>query len=403
MYSFRRSRLVLLVVGAFTLAVCNRSPTNTAVLPSNNAARPTQVVLTQPINKYLLIVPVVIGGQRYRFVFDTGAAITVVNNRLASKLTQPVQDKDVPAILHEGVTHGVATPGGALAKTDVTFWRAQPITIGNQTISGVMPWLGADLSSMKQTEGQKIDGIIGSEFLRQLTWQVDNKTRTLTVWNGTPPITGFEHCVPYQSSYSQPPQLKIDTQQGLPLVFNIDTGATGAFVSQEVLKALREGGTTLKQVGTSELSTIAGNVSAPDYLINDLVFNGVPLGSTLATQSTGGVDNLGMGFLSRFDKYLLAPFQMLFCYNAGNLGLNDTAVLREIHLVYHNGKVEIGESDAAGLSIYGLEQGDVVLMVDKRTVQPTDIGELRQMLYKAPIGTLEIAIERKGVKKTVTL
>lgn len=404
MFSALRFATLAVAIGVIALAGCNRSSTSETAAAVGGPLQAAQPLLTQPVSKYSLIVPVVIGGQQYHFLFDTGSSYTIVDRQLAPKLTRQEADKDIPAIVHKGFAGaGVSTPGAALDKASVTFWHPQPLVIGSRTVTTVLPWIGADLSHMTQAMGQRIDGLIGDDVMRQLAWKVDNKTRTLAVWNSTPAIAGYEHCMPFQSSFPQPPQVELTTRHGQWGAFTIDTGATDMFVSTQTLKGLHQGGMEIEQVGTSGFATVNGVDSTASYLLGGFEFGGAPVGRVAAIESAGGLDNLGMGFLSRLDSYLIAPAEMLFCYNAGNLARNDVAAWRFINLAYRDGRVEIGENDAAQLAALGLQSGDVLLEVDKRPVQPTDIGELREKMDSAPKGKLEIVIERQGVRKTLTL
>jgi hypothetical protein len=74
--------------------------------------------------------------------------------------------------------------------------------------------VGTDLSLLTKVTGRQIDGMIGADAYRQLTWQVDNVKRTLTVLTDIPSTTGYQQCVPYHRSYGNAPEIQIHVKNG---------------------------------------------------------------------------------------------------------------------------------------------------------------------------------------------
>ncbi|MFC0399586.1 aspartyl protease family protein [Paraburkholderia rhizosphaerae] len=362
-----------------------------------------QPALTTPISRYSLIVPVSIAGKTYRFMLDTGAGYTIIDPHVASTITRRADDNEVPERLHQGFAEGVSTISGTLGKQDVTFWQSLPLGIGNHMIRSATPWIGLDLSLMTKATGVQIDGLIGADVFRQLTWQVDNMNRTLTVLSDVPSTNRYQHCVPYQSAYGQPPEIQLDLQSGNWVPFRIDTGALDSFAPLDLLEALHKDGNDIRPIGGSRIVTANGGRDSAGYLVDGLSLGGQAVGRLRFQESAGGLNNLGMGFFSRFDNYVLIPAEMVFCYNAKNFTRDDGERLRGIPLMYVNGRIEIGDDTPKDFPEYGLKRGDVLLEVNGQKPSPADIEELRERLDSIPQGKLRILIDRNGARKTIDL
>ena len=364
------------------------------------ADKPVAVI---PISKYALIVPVTIAGKTYHFLLDTGAGYTIVDNRVAAQLTNPAAASQLPDRMRQVLNDGLSTVNSTLKKDDVKLWQPKPITLGNQTLNSPIPWLGMDLSLFTESIGVQIDGFLGIETFRRLNWQVDNQRRTLTVWSQPPSTQGYRQCVPYADTYGGSPELRIDLKGNSWVPFRVDTGASYALAPADLLKVMYDNGAQIEQIGQSVGASASGVHESNEFLADGLSFNGQPIGKLLIRESAGGLNNLGMGFLSRFDSYVFIPSEMVFCYNAGNLARDDQKPRRYISLSYLNGRVEIARNEPDDIARLGLANGDALLAVNGRSVQPARIEELREEVSDTPAGKLTLVIERDGQPKTVDL
>jgi predicted aspartyl protease len=396
---FKKATLSAAVI--LMIAGCTNKADTTSSSPAASSA--PQALLTTSISRYALIVPVSIEGKTWQFLLDTGAALTVIDNHVAAAITRPAADNEVPARIREGLAEGVSTVDGTLAENAVKFWYPRPIEIGRREFRSATPWLGLDLSLMTAATGRRIDGIIGADIFRQLTWQVDNVQRTLTLLTDVPSTTGYQKCVPYRNEYGQPPEIQIGLKSGNWVPFRIDTGATDSLAPRDLLHVVQREGGDIEPIGETHMATANGAHRAGEYLVGGLIFDGMPVGRLRIQESTGGLNNLGMGFFSRFDSYALIPAEMVFCYNARNFTRDDHKALRPISLIYAGGHIEIGDGGMGDVSGYGLKPGDILLEVNGRKVQPADIEELRNDLGDMPKGKLTILIDRGGERKTIGL
>ncbi len=398
MFKAFTSRLLPIAVAALMLGCHSPSGPPAASTPNAEAEG---VVLTTPITKYDLIVPVVIAGKTYNFLVDTGAAFTVLDNQVAARFTEKASANDVPSILQEGDT--IDTASGVMRKDEVTYWRSLPIRIGNRDVHNAMPWHGLDLTQVTQAIGQQVDGILGAGVIRQFNWLVDNKTGTLTIWDGSPSFASYDKCMPYNASFGRAPEIVLDLPEDHWVSMGIDTGSMELRASPELLAALHETHSPVEAMPPSPASQIDGVAESASYRVSGLILNGTRLGAMTTDASPSGANSVGMNLLSRFDRYVLSPNQMLFCYTAGNLSRDEPKAVRSFGIAFLHGRVEVAYNIPARIRDYGLENGDVVIEVNKRPAQPDQIQALRQQISDTPAGKLEMVIERQGTRKTLNL
>ncbi|KWZ43558.1 hypothetical protein WS72_12280 [Burkholderia savannae] len=346
------------------------------------------------------VVPVAIAGKTYHFLVDTGASHTVIDNRLAQSITQPSTDEQIPIAYRTMLEKGLTTSDGVLPQERVRLWQPLPIALGSYEVPSFYPWLGLDLSLLSQVFGTRIDGVVGIEIFRQLSWIADNRSGTLTAWRNPPAGQRFQHCVPYQDSFGQSPAVSVDFGDQWAM-FRFDTGARHSIVSAPTL-AFLAGRQAAKPLGGTVPSVSANGVGqSRDYFAKGLSFDGKPIGSLRIAE--GGGDMLGMNFLARLDRYMFAPSTMEFCYDASRFTRDDPRPLRTIAIRFVDGHVELFHNRPDDLARYGLENGDVLVEIDGKRVDPSAIDDARDRLSTAPSGSLEIEVERGGERRRVRI
>lgn len=152
------------------------------------------------------------------------------------------------------------------------------------------------------------------DVFRQFTWQMDNLTRELTVWQQEPGDLDYPACVPYRDGDAAGPQLVLDYHQR-PVHMTLNTGSDYSYIGTELINASRERPESAVLTGINQPALGLGGESVSDgYLLGGLQFNQLPLGNMLVRENKQGALGLGMNFLVRFDRYLFLPDKMLFCY-----------------------------------------------------------------------------------------
>ncbi|WP_414444442.1 aspartyl protease family protein [Burkholderia sp. 22PA0106] len=348
------------------------------------------------------VVPVSIAGKTYNFLVDTGASFTFIDNGLAQSITRHASDDQIPIVFRKSILEkGLGTADGVLAPERIQLWQPLPIRLGNYEVSGNYPWIGHDLSLASEAAGIRLDGIVGMEIFRQLTWLADNRSGILTVWRQPPAGERFAHCVPYEDSFGRAPGVRVDFHDDW-MIFMFDTGATHSIVSGPTLANLanHKAVTSLGDVMSSTV-TAGGRSQLSDHFVNKLLFDDQPIGSLRVNQ--GNENMLGMNFLERFDRYMFVPSTMEFCYDASHFTQDEPQPLRDIAIRFINGHVELFYNEPKQLGRYGLENGDVLVEINGKRVEAAAIEDARGQLSTTPAGSLNMTIERNGLRRTVKI
>ncbi|WP_224796773.1 aspartyl protease family protein [Pandoraea sputorum] len=397
----RRLALLTLMGVATVFAVgCGE---HAAPAPSTNAplAAPVAPVLTASFKPNTgLIVPVSIAGKGYHFIVDTGASFSAIDSQLGASLTRAPSDAQVPVIFQKMLAQGFTTPNGTLTRADLPLWQSLPLQLGNHTLAASLPWLGLDLSLTSQAAGQKIDGIIGMDIVRQFTWVVDNRTGQVTVWRDRPSSEHFSHCVPYEDSFGKSPGISVEFGENW-VNFRMDTGARYSIANAPLLKHLAEHKAVTTLGGATPSATVNGLAQSRDHMLTGFSFDGHALGRLHVSE---GTDNfLGLNFFARLDRYMIVPSTMEFCYEASRFTQDEPVPLRNIPIRFINGHVELFGDASNELARYGLQHGDVLLDINGQRIAPAAIADAREQLATTPAGTLNLTIERAGARRDIHL
>lgn len=80
--------------------------------PAHAPVPPSLPLLTVPVRADALIIPVTIRGRLYHFLLDTGINTLVVDNLLASELTQREPAEQIPLLYQQILAAGIRSAGG---------------------------------------------------------------------------------------------------------------------------------------------------------------------------------------------------------------------------------------------------------------------------------------------------
>jgi len=396
----RKTLITMLSCGAALLATACSSPPQDRPAAPANANEP---LLTTPLRPYAQpLIPVTIDGKTYHFMLDTGAPYTFIDSRTAAALTEAMPDTQVPQYFREYI-HGLGTLGNDLDKRQVTFWRPKPIFVGTRPVANSVPWVGIDLSALDMAYGQHIDGLLGATAFRQLNWGFDNVDHRVTIWALPPPTAEYAQCGPIEDSFGSGPALMITLANGNGGPMQIDTGASFESASAQTLRVFEQQGAMVEKIGQATRLSASGLYEANRYLVDGLHLGSAPTGRMRFYESREA-NNLGMSFLSRFDKYAFIPSEMLFCFTASHFTQDDKAPVRAVELSVEQGHLLIGAANRSdeGL-VNGLEPGDLLLSINGHPAVPAHVEAIRRQLVETPSGELTLEIERYGEHLTVKL
>ncbi len=161
----------------------------------------------------LMIVPVVIAGETYNFLFDTGAA-TIVSTQLKEKLAlKPVFSNN----LSDGA--GTVQNEAMYAIGDVQF---AGITFNNVVGPAI------DMGKFEKLFCIKLDGILGTNIMRTCRWKIDYNAKTLTFSDKKLKPEGKMREMDFEEGFSGSPMIRhvLGEYNYMALM---DTGYNGGF------------------------------------------------------------------------------------------------------------------------------------------------------------------------------
>ena len=121
----------------------------------------------------LIFIPVKVNNVNLLFLLNTGANATVVDKRIAEKLSL-------------AVTREVDTVTGTAGKEPVTLVMVKTLAIGTTVLKNTVV-TKRDLGTFITMDGQKIDGILGTDVLKQFALTIDYNTKRITFQKTTVP------------------------------------------------------------------------------------------------------------------------------------------------------------------------------------------------------------------------
>lgn len=159
-----------------------------------------------------IVIPVIIGGKTYQFLFDTGA-VTVISTELQERLK--------PNVLFSNAL----IDGGGKENVE-QFYNLGSVQIGSVKFNSVATVV-ADLSRFEKLFCVKLDGIIGANLLRTCNWKIDYKNKKLLFSDKKiKPLGDFTE-IDFEENFSGSPILKTYMGQYYYLAL-MDTGYNGS-------------------------------------------------------------------------------------------------------------------------------------------------------------------------------
>jgi Aspartyl protease len=199
------------------------APTPTVFVPED--------VVTLPMRRSAFGTPVVtveINGRPYEFWLDTGASMTLLSANVAMQARVPLAAPDTLAL---GVVAG-HIPARAVIIDSLFIGPVQARGVSAAVVS-------SDALRLDRTqrngvmEAVPIEGVIGTDLLRHLDVVLDAGAGTMTIRRPRPNASR-----PRNLFWVGYPVVKLVTRDGRPVLFGLDTGAEGTFVTTSLLRKL---------------------------------------------------------------------------------------------------------------------------------------------------------------------
>lgn len=254
------------------------------------ANRNASEVVDIEIRKKLIIVPVTIGGKEYRFLFDTGAPFSVSD--------QLQKDNNFKIVSKGNIVDSDYN------RKKVHWVQVDSISISNVSFLNQTAFIG-DFDANPIMKCLEIDGIIGSNIIRQYNWTIDQEQNTLSLSSKIEINTFKESIViPFKTDYQY--NMFIDVYIGQSKVKNIlvDYGSNGSIaLNDEIFTALKEKNIiseTFIEKGINQ----SGIIGKPVVLKREITYSDSVRTNSLHFRSvmirTGKTASIGNDLLSRF-------------------------------------------------------------------------------------------------------
>ncbi|MGN5173999.1 aspartyl protease family protein [Aeromonas sp. 102P] len=340
------------------------------------------------------LIPVTIAGEQYQFLLDTGASITFIDRRLASRFKALTLSELPRAYQADFAT--VSSVSSQLGSEQLGFVEPQPFSLGSVTIDDSDLWATVDFDLFSQSLGSRIDGILGIDTIRRFNWVFDRDRHQLTASLTAPSAATFERCIGYEDSYNRSPAVYLTHGESSVRMY-LDTGADQSYAdhafidfmaSQEAISG--EDAMPRKGVDAS------GMVEGRDHILTGLHFDERQLGELRVSENSNEQYGLGLDFVNRFNRFAIMPGRMMLCYDADSLARKVPPVLRNIGVRFDGEHLQVYYSDERDLAPYGLANGDILEQINGVAYRPLDIDKVRELLSTSKPGSLKLRIVREG-------
>ncbi len=220
--------------------------------------------VTVPLRRSSLGTPVVtvrVNGHPHEFWLDTGASMTLLSVAVANEAGVGLASNDTLAL---GVIAG-HIPARAVYVDSLAFGPVNARGITAALVSSSALRLDHRVVN-GQVRPIQIDGVIGTDLLRHLDLELDAGAGTMTIRK--PKLDRHAKRNLYWVGY---PVVRLVTNDGRPVLFGLDTGAEGTFVTTALLRKLPDTPMAMRRriisgFGDDEIKTewVARKVSLSD-------------------------------------------------------------------------------------------------------------------------------------------
>lgn len=354
--------------------------------PNEVAARPNEPLAVFDVARKgrPLLVPVVIAGEPYSFLVDTGSEVTVFDVSLKPHLESI--DKSVQAV----------TAGG---QREVSLFVPPEFTLGKLAVTVPKRVACTDLAQVRQVTGHPIVGILGMDVLQFLVLQIDFDRGRLNVLRTAPESRGRSLDISF--FHVRLPVVNVTLPDGESESFIIDSGLGISGTLKKATFDRLEADRLVSRKSTSLVATIAGLQETSSAFVS-----GIELASHVHTHSRVNRTShsmIGLGMLSRHVVTLDFPGRRMHLRRGLRFGVPDQQDLSGLHLLFMDGQIVIDSVDAGSeAERQGLTAGDQIITVDNVPGSGEWLFTIRERLSKTS-QELVVVYRRGGRIETAAL
>jgi hypothetical protein len=399
----RKTPFLLGIFCAFTLGLLSQAGKSKAKTnPPYQAAIPFEL-----ITKHILINLKVNNSRPLSFIFDTGDKFAIIDIDRAKELALSLQGDIQSGAAGAGVLHGSYVQGSLFTMLGLDGF-SQPIAIA------------FPLKNLEPPLGHEIDGVIGSDFIKEFVVELDYPSRVIRLYDkGSFRYSGAGQSIPIELNAQGHPIIaaEVTPEGGKPLKgkFMLDIGSSASlalyspFVAQNHLLA-----PNLKTIRALGAAGAGGQLNGRIGRVEELRIGGfrLPQPITFFSQDEAGAfatsdiqGNLGEQILSRFTVFL--------DYSHGSVILEPNETFGQPFAPAFAGAILEGEGSDYKIfrvtdvlqdspaSEAGLQKGDVITAVDGRPASELSVSEISEM-FERP-GSYSLNVQRDHISLHISL
>lgn len=342
----------------------------------------------------LMIIPVDIEGETYRFLFDTGAP-NVVSTELSERLKLK-KSRSIKTVDSQG------------NESLLDYVKVQKINISGAAFVNTTAAV-ADLKQAEAIACLNIDGLIGANLMRKAFWQIDSQKNVIRIASDfdqlTRPVNGY--VVPFTTEVTGTPLIHLRMGHVDVKKLKMDTGSVGflstdsesynGLKSENQILAERSsyGASSVGLFGTSENDTIR------QVLVKELSMGNLSVAGQVIDMKRSKSSLLGMSFLRNYLVTIDWKNNLVYLYPQGEFQ-NAYAESFGISLFKEGDKMVVSLiADGSSAQQQGIKVGDVVLRVNDVDVTHTTLEEyckIIKLVRVKEVETLQIVLDRNGGK-----
>ena len=359
----------------------------------------------------LILLPVDFDGEEYQFVLDTGSSRAIFDVSLKDKLGKQISQ-----------IQGKDANGKPFT---IEVFKAPHAHLDKLCLARHW-WVGViDLEPVSSLTWQKIDGIIGMDFLKKYAVQIDFDNRKVLFLKSKREGNIFSFLGPAinkHPEWGQPVSIRYKFRSNQPFVkgiignnisadFLIDTGFTGRFFGgfleskifkrtfpKNIFKERTEKDVTIKGMANLDFNDIA---LADKFSLGPFEYEDIGFGEHYRSL-------LGLEFLSRHLVTFDFPNKKMYLQKNDDLETINSEPLHvngfEFVLNRKNNNIYVQSVDPNGLAfVKGIRQNDIFIKLNEQDISSCSLNEFSHLLLSLPpnINSLSITIKRNDTIKEI--
>jgi len=301
----------------------------------------------------MIIIPVVIEGHTYNFLFDTGA-VTVISRELLERFN-----------FEPSFNSNISDAAGAVK--ELGFYTIPTLQLGAVRFDNVTA-ATVDLGKFEKMLCVKLDGVFGTNIMRLCNWKIDYKNSQLTFSDKKIKPEWKATTVKFAENYSGSPML-LQYIAGKSFYSTLDTGSNGGIsLSDSIYFKSRKAGKlkAFKSYGKSSMTALSDHDDTVEHIV---VIDSIYIGDRLFKNRMVDVQPEGLltgnGFLKEFDQVVIDWIKKRIYLPDVEIRDDNTYNTFGINFQREDDRVFVGTVWEGSLAQeLGIKVGDVILFIN---------------------------------------